>query len=132
MVSAAVPPPVVKVVVVTVAVHAAAVVPRLSVTVVVPSCALVAPPPDEAAGRAAVAGTVMASSPAVMVMEVALVAVWVPASVILMVKLEVPAAAGVPAMTPVDAFRVRPAGRVPALTDQVYGVVPPAAVSVSA
>ena len=70
MVSAGVPPPVVKVVAVTVAVHDAVAVPRLSVTMMAPSCALVVPPGD-ALGRTAVAGTVMASGPAVMVMEVA-------------------------------------------------------------
>jgi hypothetical protein len=44
-------------------------------------------------------------------------------------KLEVPAAVGVPSRTPV-ADRLRPAGSVPEDTDQVYGTVPPVAVSV--
>jgi hypothetical protein len=46
------------------------------------------------------------------------------------VKLEVPAAVGVPLIAPEEAFSVRPAGRLPAETDQLYGVVPPVAVSV--
>ena len=45
------------------------------------------------------------------------------------VKLELSAAVGVPLRTPtVD--KVRPAGSVPADTDQLYGVVPPVAASV--
>ena len=44
------------------------------------------------------------------------------------VKLEIPAAVGVPPRTPpVDKFR--PAGSVPEDTDQLYGVVPPVAVN---
>jgi hypothetical protein len=39
------------------------------------------------------------------------------------------AAVGVPLITPVEAFRVSPAGRLPAVTDQLYGVVPPVAAS---
>lgn len=46
------------------------------------------------------------------------------------VKLEFPAAAGVPRMTPVDGSRDKPAGNEPALTDQVYGGVPPEPLSV--
>jgi hypothetical protein len=38
--------------------------------------------------------------------------------------LEVAAAVGVPPSTPVEGFRLRPAGNVPADTDQLYGVVP--------
>ena len=49
--------------------------------------------------------------------------------VTLMVKFEVPAFVGVPDSTPVEAFRVIPAGRLPALTDHAYGPVPPLAVS---
>jgi hypothetical protein len=44
------------------------------------------------------------------------------------VKLEVPAAVGVPLRTPA-ADRLRPAGSAPAETDQLYGVVPPVAAS---
>ena len=36
---------------------------------------------------------------------------------------------GVPVMAPVEAFRDKPAGRVPLVMDQVYGVVPPVAAS---
>ena len=39
-------------------------------------------------------------------------------------------AVGVPERTPLAAFRVSPAGKVPAETVQVYGVVPPTAVNV--
>jgi hypothetical protein len=45
------------------------------------------------------------------------------------VKLEVPAVVGIPSRTPV-ADRLRPAGSVPADTDQLYGLVPPVAASV--
>ena len=62
---------------------------------------------------------------------VAWVAVSPPASVTLMVKFEVPAPVGVPASTPVEAPRVIPAGRLPPLTDHVYGPSPPVTVSVS-
>src|SRR5689334_4597954 len=41
-----------------------------------------------------------------------------------------PVAVGVPAMVPVDAFRVNPPGSNPLLTDHVYGPVPPFATSV--
>jgi hypothetical protein len=43
------------------------------------------------------------------------------------VKLDVPLAVGVPEMIPVVASRVSPAGRLPAVIDQVYGEVPPLA-----
>jgi hypothetical protein len=57
---------------------------------------------------------------------------WVeePPPVTWTVKFDVPAAVGVPLITPVEAFRLNPAGRVPAETDQLYGVVPPVAVIV--
>jgi len=42
-------------------------------------------------------------------------------------KLNVPAAVGVPEITPVVAFKVRPAGSTPLDIDQVIGVVPVAA-----
>jgi hypothetical protein len=45
------------------------------------------------------------------------------------VKLEVTSAVGIPSRTPA-ADRLRPAGSVPADTDQLYGVVPPVAASV--
>src|SRR5260370_36634652 len=40
-----------------------------------------------------------------------------------------PAWVGVPLSRPVEEFRVTPAGKDPAATDQVYGAVPPAAVT---
>ena len=43
----------------------------------------------------------------------------------------VPAVVGVPEITPVAATRLNPAGSVPALTLQLYGVVPPLACSVA-
>ena len=53
------------------------------------------------------------------------------ASVTSMVKVNVPASVGVPDSTPVSEPRPIPAGRLPLLTDQVYGPVPPLAVSVA-
>src|SRR5258707_7185407 len=118
MVCRGVPAPVTNVVAVTVAVHDAGAVPRRSVTVTVPSCAVVVVP-GGTFGRAAADGTLMARVPAAMVIEVPWVAVWLAVSVTLTVKLAVPAVVGVPARVPVDGFRVRPAGSVPALIDQV-------------
>ena len=69
-------------------------------------------------------------TPAAMVMLVAWVAVWPLASVTLTVKLEVPVAVGVPVRFP-SALRLMPAGRLPLLTDQAYGLVPPVSVRVS-
>jgi hypothetical protein len=48
----------------------------------------------------------------------------------LAVNLNVPAVVGVPEITPVDAARLNPAGSVPELTLQLYGVVPPLAANV--
>lgn len=45
------------------------------------------------------------------------------------VKLDVPRALGVPLITPA-ADKVRPAGRLPLATDQVYGATPPEALKV--
>jgi hypothetical protein len=59
----------------------------------------------------------------------AFVPVLFAASVTCTVKETVPVVVGVPEMTPVDATRLNPAGNVPALTLQVYGVVPPLACS---
>jgi hypothetical protein len=58
-------------------------------------------------------------------------AVGVLESVAVTVKLSFPAAVGVPVMAPVPPFRVRPSGRLPELTVQVSGTVPPAAASVA-
>ena len=52
-----------------------------------------------------------------------------PESVAVIVNVLVPAAVGVPAMTPA-VLRLRPAGKVPAVTVQVIGVVPPVAARV--
>lgn len=49
----------------------------------------------------------------------ALVAVLEPESVTLTVKLEVPAAVGVPVIAPLEAFRLSPAGKVPVARDQL-------------
>ncbi len=45
------------------------------------------------------------------------------------VTVEVPAVVGVPLITP-EVDNVRPAGKVPVVTVQVYGAVPPIAVNV--
>ena len=50
-----------------------------------------------------------------------------PASLIVTVKLLVPVAVGVPEICPVAEARLSPAGKLPAVTDQTYGVVPPLA-----
>ena len=42
-------------------------------------------------------------------------------------KLNVPIAVGVPVIAPLDAFKLKPAGRIPLVIDQVIGVVPVAA-----
>ena len=47
-------------------------------------------------------------------------------SATLTVKLEVPVAVGLPEMVP-ELLKLRPAGRLPEETDQVYGVLPPVA-----
>ena len=48
-------------------------------------------------------------------------------STALAVKLNVPEVVGVPVIAPVDALRVRPAGREPELMEKVYGDSPPPA-----
>ena len=55
----------------------------------------------------------------------------VAASVAFTVKELWPAALGVPPIAPVDGFNESPAGNVPVLTLQVYGVVPPDAARVA-
>jgi len=47
------------------------------------------------------------------------------------VKLNVPAAVGVPEIDPLEAVKLKPPGSAPALTLQLYGVVPPLAVKVA-
>jgi hypothetical protein len=51
-------------------------------------------------------------------------------SVTLTVKVDVPEVVGVPDTTPVEAFKVKPAGNVPTLRDHEYGPVPPEAARV--
>ena len=41
------------------------------------------------------------------------------------------AAVGVPLISPVEEFKVKPAGRAPVMIDQLNGVVPPAAASIN-
>ena len=48
-------------------------------------------------------------------------------STALAVKLNVPEVVGVPVIAPVEAFKVRPAGREPELIEKVYGETPPPA-----
>ena len=57
------------------------------------------------------------------------VALWPLASVTRTVKVKLPAVVGVPDSRPVVGLRVSPGGRVPALTDQANGAVPPVTVS---
>jgi hypothetical protein len=45
------------------------------------------------------------------------------------VKLKIPLAVGIPEITPVAVANVRPAGRVPAVMDQMWDDVPPLAAS---
>jgi hypothetical protein len=58
-------------------------------------------------------------------------AVGVAESVTVTVKVDVPDVVGTPLICPVAAFRVRPVGKAPTVTLQVYGVVPPLACSVA-
>jgi hypothetical protein len=59
------------------------------------------------------------------------VVVWAgePPSLRLTPKEKLPLPVGFPEMTPIDAARLSPAGRLPEEIDQVYGAVPPAACS---
>ena len=61
----------------------------------------------------------------------ALVAACELASVTRTVKLLVPDPVGVPEIAPVLGASVNPAGKVPVMVDQEYGVVPPVAASVA-
>ena len=45
------------------------------------------------------------------------------------VKFAVPVALGIPVISPVDVFRLSPAGMFPDTSDQLYGAVPPLACS---
>ena len=47
-----------------------------------------------------------------------------------MVKFAVPVTVGVPVMAPVAAFRFRPRGSAPTVTDHAYGSIPPVAANV--
>ena len=49
------------------------------------------------------------------------------ASVTRIVKVDVPVEVGVPEITPVDEFKASPAGKLPDVLDQEYGVLPPLA-----
>jgi hypothetical protein len=48
-------------------------------------------------------------------------------SVAVTVKIDIPAADGIPEITPVEAFRLNPAGKPPEMMDHVSAPVPPAA-----
>jgi hypothetical protein len=54
---------------------------------------------------------------------------WLSESFAVTVKLKVPLAVGVPERMPVADARVRPAGRLPEVTDQVYAGTPPVALN---
>ena len=72
----------------------------------------------------------MIETGALIVMLSAFVAALVFASFTCTVMLLVPVAVGSPVMAPELAFNDNPEGRVPTVTDQVYGVVPPVAARV--
>ena len=99
------------------------VVPPLACSVVEYTLPAVPPGSDVVviAGGCAAAATAMLN---------AFVAVLFAASVTCTVNDTVPAVVGVPEITPVDEARLNPAGKAPALIDQLYGVVPPLACSV--
>jgi len=63
------------------------------------------------------------------VIEAAAVAVAPKLSFTWTVKLDVPTAVGTPAITPVEAEILKPAGKVPVTTLHEYGVTPPEATS---
>ena len=67
---------------------------------------------------------------AAMVMDKPLVVVDPAESATCTTKLKAPEEPGVPVMAPVEEFNASPPGKLPVLTDQVYGVVPPVAASV--
>ena len=75
----------------------------------------------------AVGAVVVVAQPGAIVMVWGCVAVKAGAleSATCTVKLNVPAAVGVPVIAPVAGAITRPGGRVPAVTDQVNGAVPP-------
>ena len=75
------------------------------------------------------AETVIANAGAVMMIEsgIDLVCAGLDASATVAVTLKVPVTVGVPETRPVVAPRLSPAGRLPAVMDQLYGVMPPVA-----
>ena len=58
-------------------------------------------------------------------------AVGIAESLTVTVKVDVPDVVGTPLICPVAVFKVSPVGKAPAVTLQVYGVVPPLACSVA-
>jgi len=64
-----------------------------------------------------------------MVIVRSLDAVMLLVSIAVTVKLAVPAAVGVPVMSPVLVLRTNPAGSPPGGTDHLYGATPPVATS---
>jgi hypothetical protein len=64
-------------------------------------------------------------------LAVAVLAVGVSESVTVTVKFTVPEAVGVPEMAPVAELSTRPAGKLPVVTAQEYGVMPPVACKVA-
>jgi hypothetical protein len=74
---------------------------------------------------------VVIESVGIIVIESVCCAVRDPLSVTRTVKFDVPAVVGVPVIAPDDGFKDKPAGNVPTVTAQVYGVVPPVATTVA-
>src|ERR1022692_1251070 len=70
-----------------------------------------------------------ATENAILKLAFAVFAVGVSESVTVTVKLSVPTnvPVGVPEITPVEAFSDNPAGRLPTVTDHLYGGIPPVA-----
>src|SRR5262245_27202584 len=93
-----------------------------------PSSTALGSPPSTTAGTGLLGQMVVVT--ALTVTLRAFVTVWAPA-VTWTVKLDVPAAVGVPEIRPEFGVRLRPAGNDPFTIDHVYGGVPPVAVSVA-
>src|SRR5208282_1802686 len=97
-----------------------------------PSSTALSGPPSTSPGIAVVGQIVTTSGGDATARLSALVALWTGllASLTCTVKLKTPAPVGDPVITPSPALSIRPEGRDPLATDQLYGKVPPLAASV--